>query len=148
MTLGFPDDLSKVELSEACYGAFVKDRPLIPHEIVDDGPVFENVLTGDDIDLYKFPTPLWHVEDGGRYIGTGCYSVTRDPDDGWLNVGTYRAMVHDRKSVGVLMVPGKHGHVHREKYFARGEKVPDRHGPGLGPDVVLHRLHRGPVGHV
>ena len=124
MTLGFPDDLSKSELSDACYEGFVKDRKTIPHEIVDSGPVLENVLAGDDIDLMKFPTPIWHVEDGGRYIGTGCLTVTRDPDNGWLNVGTYRAMVHDKSSIGVLMVPGKHGHVHREKYFSRGEKCP------------------------
>lgn len=124
MTLGFPEGLTKVELSDACYGAFVKDRPTIPHRIVESGPILENVLTGGDVDLMKFPTPIWHAADGGRYIGTGCYSVTRDPDDGWLNVGTYRAMVHDRKSVGVLMVPGKHGHVHREKYFERGERCP------------------------
>jgi 4-hydroxy-3-polyprenylbenzoate decarboxylase len=33
-------------------------------------------------------------------------------------------MVHDRTSVGVLMVSGKHGQIHREKYFARGEPLP------------------------
>lgn len=124
MTLGFPDDLTKVELSDGCYDAYIKDQKLIPHVEVEDGPIFENVLEGDDIDLYKFPTPKWHDHDGGRYIGTGCYTVTRDPDDGWLNLGTYRAMIHDKQTVGVLMVPGKHGHVHREKYFARGEPCP------------------------
>jgi len=124
MTLGFPDELTKVELSDACYDAYIKDQKLIPHVEVDEGPVFENVLEGDDIDLLKFPTPFWHMQDGGRYIGTGCYSVTQDPDDGWLNVGTYRAMVHDKKSIGVLMVPGKHGHIHRQKHFSRGEKLP------------------------
>ena len=124
MTLGFPDELTKVELSDACYDAYVKEQKTIPHEVVDDGPVFENVLEGDDIDLLKFPTPFWHAKDGGRYIGTGCYSVTQDPDDGWLNVGTYRAMIHDKKSIGVLMVPGKHGHVHRQKHWDRGEPLP------------------------
>ena len=124
MTLGFPEELTKVELSDACYESYIKDRTTIPHRVVDDGPVLENVLTGEDIDLLKFPTPIWHQEDGGRYIGTGCYSITRDPDDGWLNVGTYRAMLHDGQSVGVLMVPGKHGHIHREKCFARNEPLP------------------------
>jgi 4-hydroxy-3-polyprenylbenzoate decarboxylase len=124
MTLGFPDDLTKAELSDAVYESHVKDRKTIPFKIVDGGPILENVLTGDDIDLLKFPTPIWHAQDGGRYIGTGTYSVTRDPDDGWINVGTYRSMVHDKRSVGVLMVPGKHGHVHREKHFKKGEKFP------------------------
>ena len=123
MTLGFPDELSKVELSDACYDAYVSDRKLIPPVEVEDGPVFENVLEGDDVDLLKFPTPFWHEKDGGRYIGTGCYSVTRDPDDGWLNVGTYRAMVHDAKSIGVLMVPGKHGRIHYEKHKAAVDRT-------------------------
>ena len=124
MTLGFPDELTKAELSDACYESYVKEQKTIPHEVVDNGPIFENVLTGDDIDLTKFPTPVWHADDGGRYIGTGCYSITRDPETGWLNAGTYRAMIHDARSVGVFMVPGKHGEVHRQKYFDRGEPCP------------------------
>ena len=124
MTFGFPDELTKQELSTAYYDAYLRDPKIIPHEVVDDGPVFENIVTGEDVDLTVFPTPVWHEKDGGRYIGTGCYSVTEDPDEKWLNLGTYRAMLHDKRSVGVLMVPGKHGHIHREKYFARGERMP------------------------
>jgi 4-hydroxy-3-polyprenylbenzoate decarboxylase len=125
ITLGFPAGLSKVELSDAFLKVY-KDpanKP-IKHVIVDDGPVFENVITGDAVDITMFPAPQWHADDGGRYIGTGCYSVTRDPDDGWLNQGTYRVMVHDRKSVGIYISPGKHGRMHRDKYAARGEKMP------------------------
>ena len=33
-------------------------------------------------------------------------------------------MVHDSKSVGCLMVTGKHGHIHRSKYWAKGEPCP------------------------
>ena len=124
MTLGFSDELTKAELSDACYESYIKERKTIPHEVVDDGPIFENVLTGDAVDLMKFPTPVWHADDGGRYIGTGCYSITRDPETGGLNAGTYRAMIHDARSVGVFMVPGKHGQVHRQKYFDRGEPCP------------------------
>ena len=86
--------------------------------------MLQNVITGDDVDITMFPAPQWHEADGGRYIGTGCYSVTRDPDDGWLNQGTYRVMVHDRDSVGIYISPGKHGRMHRDKYAARGERMP------------------------
>ena len=47
-----------------------------------------------------------------------------DPDEKWINAGCYRAMIQDQKSVSLLMVPGKHGYMHREKYFKRGEKMP------------------------
>ena len=91
---------------------------------VDNGPVFENIVKQDDIDIEKFPTPVWHRDDGGRYIGTGCYSVTMDPDEKWINAGCYRAMIQDKKSVSLLMVPGKHGYMHRQKYFRKGERMP------------------------
>src|SRR5579884_1484697 len=106
MTLGFPDHLSKWELSDAYREAFLEEQKIIPHEIVADGPVFENVLMGEDIDITKFPAPVWHEKDGGRYIGTGTYSITRDPDENWLNAGAYRAQLHDRKSVGILIAAG------------------------------------------
>ena len=48
----------------------------------------------------------------------GQYTVTRDPDEGWMNCGAYRAMIH-KKSVGCFMVTGKHGYVHRNKYWRR-----------------------------
>jgi 4-hydroxy-3-polyprenylbenzoate decarboxylase len=124
MTLGFPDHLSKQDLSQAFFEHYVKKEARIAPAFVDSGPIFENILTGDAIDVTKFPAPIWHVHDGGRYIGTGCYSVTMDPDERWVNVGCYRAMIHDRKSVGLLIVPGKHGYMHREKYFSRGERMP------------------------
>jgi len=124
MTLGFPQGLTKQELSQAYFEHYQRKQRHIPPVIVDTGSVFENVVTGVDVDIEKFPTPIWHVNDGGRYIGTGCYSVTMDPDERWINVGCYRAMVQDKKSVSLLMVPGKHGYMHREKYFKRGEKMP------------------------
>jgi 4-hydroxy-3-polyprenylbenzoate decarboxylase len=100
MTLGFPTELSKLELSEAFRTHYVADLKRIPPRYVNDGPVFENVITGDAVDVTIFPTPKWHDEDGGRYIGTGSFNVTRDPDEGWINCGTYRVMIHDEKSVG------------------------------------------------
>lgn len=124
MTFGFPENLTKIELSNAMLNTHLRDRKIIPHKVVDYGPVFENVMMGDDVDLLKFPVPVWHEDDGGRYVGTGTYNVTRDPDEDWINVGTYRVMVHDKKSVGFYISPGKHGRIHRDKYMDRNEPMP------------------------
>ena len=124
MTLGFPEHLGKWELSNAYRESFLVDQQIIKHEIVEDGPVFENILTGDDIDVTKFPAPIWHENDGGRYIGTGTYSVTLDPEDGTLNAGAYRAQVHGPKEVGFLTARGHHGYIHRQKYKEMGQKMP------------------------
>jgi len=80
MTLGFPDHLTKWELSDAYREAYLAEPKIIPHEIVEDGPVLENVITGDEIDVTKFPAPIWHEKDGGRYIGTGDLVIMRDPE--------------------------------------------------------------------
>ena len=148
MTLGFPDHLTKWELSDAYREAYLKDQKIIPHEIVDDGPVFENIMKGDDVDVTKFPSPVWHEKDGGRYIGTGTYSVTRDPEEKWLNAGAYRAMVHDKKTVGFVTAKGHHGWIHREKYFKRGEKMPVAMVVGGDPLCLLLRRRRGALRHL
>ena len=62
--------------------------------------------------------------DGGRFIGTACLVTTRDPDEGWVNFGAYRGMVHDEKSMGLYISPGKHGSIQRAKYFERGKPCP------------------------
>ena len=125
VTLGFPPGMTRLELSDAFLEVYKNpaNKP-IPHVIVEDGPVFENILTGAAVDITRFPAPQWHESDGGRYIGTGSYSVTRDPEDGWLNQGTYRVMVHDARTVGIYMSPGKHGRIHRDKYAAKGDRMP------------------------
>jgi len=123
LTLGFPPELDKIGLSHA-YHAHTRSLTPIPHRVVADGPVLQNVLEGDAIDVTKFPAPLWNPDDGGRYIGTGCFNITRDPDTGWINCGTYRVMVHDAKRVALYISPGKHGRIHRDKYLAKGAPMP------------------------
>ena len=68
-------------------------------------PCKENILTGNDIDLLKFPVPKWHSKDGHRYIGTYNTVICRDPHNGWTNWGLYRMGVHDKNSTGMLISP-------------------------------------------
>src|SRR5262245_38156214 len=48
MTLGFPAELSKLELSEGFRTNFVGPMPRIAPKYVTGGPIFENVMRGDD----------------------------------------------------------------------------------------------------
>ncbi len=107
-------------------------EPIAP-KYVNDGPVLENVLLGDDAGTAPFPAPKWHQGDGGHYIGTECMVITRDPDSDWVNVGTYRVMIQGPKTVSVFMEPGKHGDVIRRKYWARGEACPMAISVGQAP---------------
>ncbi|MDP2719546.1 MAG: UbiD family decarboxylase [Dehalococcoidia bacterium] len=91
---------------------------------VKDGEVMENVSSGENVNLYEFPAPRWHELDGGRYIGTGCSIITRDPDTKEINLGTYRTMLHDKNTVGLHVTPGRHARNQYEKYYLKGEKAP------------------------
>ncbi|MBI4489330.1 MAG: UbiD family decarboxylase, partial [Deltaproteobacteria bacterium] len=44
-------------------------KPIEP-TMVRQGPVKENIIRGEEIDLYQFPVPKWNPLDGGRYIMT------------------------------------------------------------------------------
>ena len=123
MALNLPIPGSKMELVQT-WRSRVKSIELQPVQTVDSGPVTENIQEGPAVNLLQFPAPLWHEEDGGRYLGTGSLTITKDPESGWVNVGTYRAMVHGRDKLGLYISRIKHGRRHLEKYWARGEPCP------------------------
>jgi 4-hydroxy-3-polyprenylbenzoate decarboxylase len=102
-----------------------------------EAPVFENTQEGDAVDVLSFPTPHWHPGDGGRYIGTGVAVVMRDPDSKWINIGTYRVMIHDERNVGLYISPGKHGKQFLDSYFDRDEACPVAIVCGMDPLLFI-----------
>lgn len=100
------------------------EQKSIPPERVNDGPVLEYVQRDDDVNILTFPAPKWHPQDGGKYIGTECIVITKDRDSDWVNVGTYRTMVQDEKTLSVFIEPGKHGDIIRRRYWEHGEACP------------------------
>ena len=124
----------------------MKRHKLVDNVYVKDGPVLENVDRDDDVDIFKFPVPLLHEGDGGRFIGTCCLIVMRDPDSDWVNVGCYRAQAHDRNTVGLRITPGKHGDKIREKYFQRGKPCPVLIVCGQDPLLYLSAGNEVPYG--
>jgi 4-hydroxy-3-polyprenylbenzoate decarboxylase len=134
VTMGLPTGLKDLEIVAQLRQKIASIKP-IPPNFVQSGSICENVLTGKSVDITKFPAPKWHEHDGGRYIGTGCIVFTQDPDEGWVNLGTYRVMVHDRETLGLYISPGKHGRIHRDKCFARG--APLKVAIALGNEPLL-----------
>src|SRR3989338_3712664 len=86
VALDLPPDSTVREITESY---LERRKTLIPPVRVPSGPCQENVFKGDDIDLLKFPVPLIHGGDGGRYIGTWHTVITGDPESGWVNYGMY-----------------------------------------------------------
>lgn len=121
----------------------LSDFQAIESVVVDTGPVFENTLDGRDVDLEAFPVPIWHPQDGGRYIGTASMNILKDPDSSWVNIGTYRNQIFSRDELGIYISPGKHGRLIRDAYLARGEKIPVAVVVGADPLLFMASCAEG-----
>ncbi len=133
-TLGLPED--EINYMRVHENWFNKDRDIrhIPPRFVTSGPVQQNILTGKQIDVLKFPVPRYHELDRNRYFGTCHAVIQKDPDAGWVNLGTYRVMVVDRNHLALHAVPGSHGNIILyQKYFNRGKAMPVAVATGLDP---------------
>lgn len=110
----------------------------VPVEALNDAPVFENKMVGDEVDLFRFPVPKWHELDGGRYIGTGVCVINKDAKTGVVNAGAYRVSVVDPRTCSIFIEPGKHGYKNAQEYWERGENCPVV--LSVGQDPVLTSL--------
>ncbi len=143
--LGLPLDLKGIDLIRAWKEKLASIKP-IPPAWVKSGPVKENVLVGDDVDVLKFPTPKWHERDGGRYIGTGCMVIVKDPDTGWVNLGSYRSQIVDRNTVTMHIVPGHHGAIIAKKYWDKGLGCPMAMVCGQEAQLWIASVSPAPIG--
>jgi 4-hydroxy-3-polyprenylbenzoate decarboxylase len=150
LSLGFGTGLDDHGLVEALRGrparwaAAAASHPVEP---VESGPVFENVLSVGRIDVLGFPSPVWHEQDGGRYIGTGCAVVTVDPDTGVPNLGAYRIQVQDDgASVSVNCEFGHHGAQNIRAWFDKEGRAPVAASLGQHPVFLLVAGTEVPLG--
>ncbi|MDY6971252.1 MAG: UbiD family decarboxylase [Thermodesulfobacteriota bacterium] len=102
--------------------------------IIGEAPCKENRMIGDEVDLYKFPAPMIHDGDGGRYLCTFHIVASKDRNSGWINWGMYRAMIHDRRSLSIYFSPGQQGLMMYQEYEARNEAMPL--AIAIGSDVI------------
>jgi phenylphosphate carboxylase beta subunit len=122
MILGKDPKLSLVELTKEWVNLSVKD--VILAKEAKDGPIFENIVDGDKVDTFAFPSPKFYELDGGRYFGTAVFMVIQDPENGKVNLGTYRMGILDDKTVGVQILKGKTADRIMKKYAKSGKKMP------------------------
>ncbi len=140
LTTHLPLDYDRTRFIQA-WRQRLNNPAYIPPRVVDSGPVMENVYEGKDIDLLSLPVPHWHEGDGGRYMGTAHLVITRDMDEGWVNIGCYRVMVHDKDTLALYLSPGKQGRIIRQKYFDQGRPCPTR-----VPAMIAGQLHGTLIG--
>ena len=101
--------------------------------LVSSGPCKENIIKGKDIDLFKFGVPMIHDGDGGRYISTWHFIVTRDFDSSWVNWGMYRQMIHNETMMGGMLLPFQHIGKIFQKYEKANKPMPFATAIGTEP---------------
>jgi 4-hydroxy-3-polyprenylbenzoate decarboxylase len=107
---------------------------------VKDAPCQEIVKTDGGLD--ELPVLTTWPEDGGPFI-TLPLVITRDPETGMRNIGTYRMQVYDRRTTGM--------HWQRHKGGAQHHRVAERMGKrlevavALGADPVLQYCATAPM---
>ena len=121
LMLGLPKDTPYKELIKVWRE---RTRNRIKPVVVERGPCKENILKGDDIDLFQLPVPKWSKNDGGRYISTFAAVVTKDRSSGWENSGVYRAVIHDKHTTTMSVAQGQHIWMHWRSYRRQGENMP------------------------
>lgn len=135
LSLSLPMDTSYREIINVVKERIVR---LVEPVKVASGPVKQNIVRGDAVNLYEFPAPRYNKLDGGRYINTRGCCVTMDPDTKILNVGLYRGMIGEKgKSIPVLMIPNQHWGRHWLKHKQRGDEMPVAVVYGWDPILVI-----------
>jgi UbiD family decarboxylase len=81
IALDLPKETPPLEIIDELVRRFT--NPIKP-VLVDKGPCKDNIIKGNDIDLFKFPVPHFRELDGGRFIGTWHVDINKDPDGGWV----------------------------------------------------------------
>lgn len=119
-------------------------KPIEP-EFIENAPCHEIVWTGDELTrpgggLERLPVPISTPGfDAAPYL-TATLCVTKDPDSGIRNMGTYRAGLKARDRLGVRMasrLSGAGGYAHWLKYQKRNEPMPIAIVVGCAPVVMF-----------
>jgi len=141
LALGLPPDASPEEIEKRYLQGL--EKPIKP-KLLNEAPCQENVIMGDDVNLFHLPAPMVHDGDGGRYLLTGGFRITKDLDSEWVNWGMYRNMVHDERHLGGLVMPNSDMGIMYQKYIKKGQNMPV--AIALSIDPVSFITSMAPVG--
>jgi UbiD family decarboxylase len=131
--LGFEPTTSGRKLVE--FLAEAVNRPGIPPRWLKTGPCKENKMVGEEVDLLRFPTPLIHGSDGGRYIQTYGLNIVRTPDGKWTNWSINRMMLFDRNKLTCLIPPNQHFGIIHAQWGQLGKPTPIVVALGVEPGL-------------
>jgi 4-hydroxy-3-polyprenylbenzoate decarboxylase len=144
MICGFPKGKSLREY-QALYVDLLKNKKLwAKPSLVKKAPCKEVILTGDKVDLTKFPILKWHPLDGGPYI-TLPIVITKDDKFG-VNAAIYRMMVHDKNTTGIMCNILQDIGIHLGRAMNKNEeRMPCAVAIGVDPAIIEAAVAKVPL---
>ena len=98
------------------FGERVKNR-FDDLKVIENPPANANLMTGDQVDLYKFPIIKHFPIDAGPYITSGL-CVAKDPETGSDTCGFHRLQLKAKNKLGISF----HSRGRMWEYFRRSEE--------------------------
>jgi UbiD family decarboxylase len=129
---------------------FAMKNPIKPVEVQhDEAPVKEVVIRGKDIvksgGIDQFPVTVTNPgTDVSAYFSAPIW-ITKDPETGVYNVGTYRAMVKAPDRAGCMMLSGQDSRQHWEKARAMGKPLEAVLCLSVPPTLALCSVSKMPL---
>lgn len=105
-------------------------------KVVASAPCKENVVTGDELDLRRFPAPLLHHENARRYLNTMGIIVTPSPDGSWTNWSINRIMLSDERTGVGSVIPPQHIGMVLDQWRKSGSDMPFAIALGVDPALL------------
>jgi len=114
---------------------YCRENP-IPTKIVGKGACQENVISGEDVDLYKIPIPKHAPMDGGPVI-TGGICFSRSIHGGRHNMGYNRMHVKDKITTGICINEWRHLKEFYDEASLEGKALPVSIVSGVDPALYI-----------
>src|SRR5256886_12732624 len=97
LALGLPPETAEMQQIQ-WWRNYFKNAPSQPTKAVNGGPLLDNVFAGNDVNIEKIPTPVWHEHDRGPDIRTRRLLAMKDPHSRPVHYRCYR--LHSRAAHG------------------------------------------------
>jgi 4-hydroxy-3-polyprenylbenzoate decarboxylase len=122
-------------------------HPIDP-ELVEEGPVHEEVHLGKELERSGLSEVLPPVEEPGfsGTIRTTTQILTKDPETGIRNLGAYSGHIHGKKRIACGIGRNAHGHLHWQKSRSRGSPLDAAIIVGSAPSLTFAAATAVPYG--
>ena len=118
-------------------------NPIAPSR-VNTSKTEEIVMTGDEVNLFDLPVPLFSVHDGGPMITAGIV-MAKDPEYGIVNCGCYRFMVKEKNLTGIDIVTPNNLRHYLQRAYEAGRPLPISISIGTHPIEMVAANFRAPL---